>query len=181
MLKIKLGYRVGEHRRYTTFEVSNDIDLLSFGLSIKESGTVESPYILTLSYDVKGSYPKISIYDSDSYVQVKDSNYYGIVVNKSKNVSLFDSKSRNLWIQNAFNVRIKDMIVKGKAVLWKCENVNLDNSQIKLLYASRNDNISISNCQIKTLKTKEDDLENPQITNTQVGKVKSTKSIPIAS
>lgn len=186
MLKFKLSYHLSfDHSYYTTFEVHKDIELFnslsSSRLSIKGSGTVESPYKLTLSYNIKRSYPKITIYDSDSYLQVRGSNYYGVIVTRSKNVSLCDSKFRNLWIENTSNVRIKDLIVRGKVVLWKCENAILDNSQIKLLYASKNENISISNCRIKTLRTKKDDLENPQITNTQVGKFKTTESIPIAT
>lgn len=187
MLKFKLSYTSHETRReIIAHEVFNDIDLSTnyagrFGLHITGSGTADDPYSLTFSGKIKIYYPRITVYDSNSHVQIRSSKKSEVFVNRCENLSLFDSTFRNLWVQDSLNIFIKDLIVKSKTVLWKCENVILEDSQVKLLYASKNNDITISNCLIKTLKTKKDDLENPQILNTQVEKVKTTNSIPITT
>jgi hypothetical protein len=187
MLKFKLSYASHEtHREIITHNVQNDIDLTinytgRYGLSINGSGTALDPYVLTFSGKIRTSQPRIIIYDSDSYVQIRSSKNYEVFVNKSKNISLFDSEFRNLWVQYSFNINIKDLIVKNKTVLWKCEKVILEKSQVKLLYASKNNNITISDCLIKTIKTKKDDQEDLQIIKTQVDKVKTTKGIPVTT
>lgn len=187
MLKFKVLYPYsGEHWGVVAHEVHSDIDLSitytgRFGLHITGNGTVEDPYSLIFSSEIKMFHPTITIYDSDAYVQMRSLKNYNVFVNKSKNLTLFDSMYRNLWVQRSFNIKVNNLNVKRKTVLWNCENVFFEDCQIRLLYASKNNDITISNCLIKTLKTKKDDLEDPQIINTRVDKVKTTNSIPVTS
>ncbi|MFX0076674.1 MAG: hypothetical protein ACFE96_14620 [Candidatus Hermodarchaeota archaeon] len=167
-----------------TYEIHGDTDLsisylTSRQIIIKGSGNPENPYVLTLSYRNVTS-PNITIYDSNSYVKVRGSEYYWFIVNNCENISLLDSKFRNIWMEKSSNFRIKDLVVRNKMVIWRCENVYLEDSQIKLLYASKNNNVAISNCLIKTLKTKKDEQPYPQITNTEVRNSRNFSNLPLS-
>ena len=182
MLKLKLPFNTPKATPFSTFlNFKGTVDFSRYETRIKMSiqitgeGTKNNPYVIVIKEDCKFDLPELIIYESDSFIEIKDSKVHRLVVEKCENVVISDCKFKWLNMIDMVHGEISNVMVRKKAIVMHCDELVFRDFKVKKLSVHKIAKVLFSECDVGVL-LKSQELFLPQLVNSQIHKEKEWMS-----